>query len=190
MNKSGNIYRRHVIQKHITVTAVLLGVIIFASWFVDNIANRFVIDYINKVFSWEIASFIKENKYYVVLVGVVICLVVGWIVVEFQEVSKVSTMLDQVEYSLRKDDELLLNGQFKALEDTLNVFREQNQLNAQKAQIEVERKNDLITYLAHDIRTPLASIIGYLSLLDEIPDIPVEQRAKYVGITLKKAYRL
>ena len=30
---------------------------------------------------------------------------------------------------------------------------------------EAVRKNDLIVYLAHDLKTPLTSIIGYLSLL-------------------------
>jgi two-component system sensor histidine kinase VanS len=33
-------------------------------------------------------------------------------------------------------------------------------------------------------------VIGYLSLLDEAPDLPAEQRAKYTAITLEKAYRL
>lgn len=55
---------------------------------------------------------------------------------------------------------------------------------------EEARKNDLITYLAHDLKTPLTSIIGYLSLLQEAPDLPTEQRIKYVDITLKKAQRL
>lgn len=55
---------------------------------------------------------------------------------------------------------------------------------------EAARKNDLITYLAHDLRTPLTSVIGYLSLLDEVPDMPAEQRCRYVGVTLDKARRL
>ena len=37
-----------------------------------------------------------------------------------------------------------------------------------------QRKNDLVVYLAHDLKTPLTSIIGYLSLLDENPDFSVE----------------
>ena len=53
-----------------------------------------------------------------------------------------------------------------------------------------QRKNDLVVYLAHDIRTPLTSVIGYLELLKEAPDLPLEQRAKYLSITLDKAYRL
>lgn len=55
---------------------------------------------------------------------------------------------------------------------------------------EAARKNDLITYLAHDLKTPLTSVVGYLSLLEEAPDMPPEQRAKYVHITLDKALRL
>jgi two-component system, OmpR family, sensor histidine kinase VanS len=48
----------------------------------------------------------------------------------------------------------------------------------------------LVVYLAHDIKTPLTSVIGYLSLLDEASDMPPEQKAKYVGIALEKVYRL
>ncbi len=55
---------------------------------------------------------------------------------------------------------------------------------------EAGRKNDLITYLAHDLKTPLTSVIGYLSLLEEARDMPDEQKAKYVQITLDKAMRL
>nr|WP_303646640.1 sensor histidine kinase [Sporolactobacillus mangiferae] len=36
----------------------------------------------------------------------------------------------------------------------------------------------------------MTSVIGYLSLLNEAPDMPPEQKVKYVGITLEKAYRL
>lgn len=52
------------------------------------------------------------------------------------------------------------------------------------------KKNDLVMYLAHDLKTPLTSIIGYLTLLDESPELTREQRAKFTGIALDKAYRL
>ena len=52
------------------------------------------------------------------------------------------------------------------------------------------KKNDLVMYLAHDLKTPLTSVIGYLSLLDECPELPTAQKAKYTGIALEKAYRL
>ena len=55
---------------------------------------------------------------------------------------------------------------------------------------ESARRSDLVTYLAHDLKTPLTSVIGYLSLLDEVPDMPEEQRVRYTGVALDKACRL
>ena len=52
------------------------------------------------------------------------------------------------------------------------------------------KKNDLVMYLAHDLKTPLTSVVGYLTLLDECPELTTDQKAKYVGIALDKAYRL
>ena len=42
-----------------------------------------------------------------------------------------------------------------------------------------QRKNDLVVYLAHDLKTPLTSIIGYLSLLNDEKEISEELREKY-----------
>lgn len=53
-----------------------------------------------------------------------------------------------------------------------------------------QRKDELVMYLAHDIRTPLTSVIGYLNLLEEDPNMLSEQRAARVHIVLEKAYRL
>ena len=53
-----------------------------------------------------------------------------------------------------------------------------------------EKKNEIIMYLAHDIRTPLTTVIGYLSLLHEASDMPEQQKEKYVKIALDKAERL
>lgn len=64
------------------------------------------------------------------------------------------------------------------------------QRHEQAMKTETDRKNDLITYLAHDLKTPLTSVIGYLDLLKEASDMPAEQRAKYINITLDKALRL
>ncbi len=64
------------------------------------------------------------------------------------------------------------------------------QRHEQAMKTEADRKNDLITYLAHDLKTPLTSVIGYLDLLEEAPDMPQAQREKYIHITLEKALRL
>ena len=64
-------------------------------------------------------------------------------------------------------------------------------IGSKQAAAEAEnKKNDLVMYLAHDLKTPLTSVIGYLTLLDECPELSTSQKAKYVGIALDKACRL
>lgn len=83
-----------------------------------------------------------------------------------------------------------LSEPLREVEQQMNQIK-MSMLLSQKAVKEAEdRKNELVMYLAHDIRTPLTAVIGYLSLLDEAHDMPTEQKAKYVGIALDKAERL
>ncbi len=88
------------------------------------------------------------------------------------------------------DEPIRLPPEFDFLEARLNEAKNELRRRQQVAQQAEMRKNDLVVYLAHDIKTPLTSVIGYLSLLDEAPDMPSPQRARYIGITLEKAYRL
>ena len=53
-----------------------------------------------------------------------------------------------------------------------------------------QKKNDLVMYLAHDLKTPLASSISYLNLLRDEKQISEELREKYLSISLAKAERL
>jgi two-component system sensor histidine kinase VanS len=94
--------------------------------------------------------------------------------------------------ALTRDDgsAITLAPELKATEEKLNAVRLTLEQRSRDAQLAEQRKNDVLMYLAHDIKTPLTSVIGYLNLLDEAPDMPVEQKAKYARITLDKAYRL
>lgn len=53
-----------------------------------------------------------------------------------------------------------------------------------------QRRQELTAFLAHDLKTPLTSVLGYLELLRDEPGLTEEQRAKYTGIALDKAKRL
>ena len=58
-----------------------------------------------------------------------------------------------------------------------------------EAERETMRAN-LLRAMSHDIRTPLTSIVGYLTLLAEAPDMPETQRARYAQVALDRSYRL
>lgn len=135
---------------------------------------------------------IRNNMDIILFVVIIIFLVIfflfsvsSWFTKYFDEVSAGMDRL--VEES---NDEITLSPELDFMENKLNQIK--NNLEKQKkAALDAEqRKNDLVVYLAHDIKTPLTSVIGYLSLLDEASDMPLAQKAKYVGITLEKAYRL
>ncbi len=106
----------------------------------------------------------------------------------FAYLQEVSDATDRV---YRGDNRLIeLSDPLKEIEKQMNQTKV-DLINKDKIAKDAEqRKNDLITYLAHDLKTPVTSVIGYLSLLRDEPDISAELRAKYTGIALNKAQRL
>ena len=83
-----------------------------------------------------------------------------------------------------------LPPELEEIEKHMNHLKRESEKNERLAKENEQRKNDLIVYLAHDLKTPLTSMIGYLSLLDEIKDMPKKQQEKYIKIALNKSYRL
>lgn len=91
---------------------------------------------------------------------------------------------------LGKEQEVSLSEELRPMEVYLDSARLKFQ-NSQRAAREAEqRKNDLIVYLAHDLKTPLTSVIGYLTLLNDEEEISPQLRKKYLSVSLDKAERL
>lgn len=76
------------------------------------------------------------------------------------------------------------------MERKLNTVLETLEQQFADIQSAEQKKDELVMYLAHDIRTPLTSVIGYLNLMEEMPDLSPEQRQKFLQVTLEKANRL
>lgn len=88
------------------------------------------------------------------------------------------------EIPVRGEDE------FSEIAGSINEMR-RNLYETLEADKEVERtKDELITNVAHDLRTPLTSILGYLDLLSEGDFLTDEQRQKYLGIVSAKARQI
>lgn len=84
----------------------------------------------------------------------------------------------------------VFSSEFSAIGLQIGKLRERAMEKERLLEQETRQKDDLITYLAHDLKTPLASVIGYLCLLEESPSLPQTLREQYIGITLEKSYRL
>lgn len=96
------------------------------------------------------------------------------------------------------DDELgmlaaNINGLAKTLKDAeieAAILRENERLAYDAERKAEQQKNDIITNVAHDLRTPLTSIIGYLDLIKESHDLTNEQVHQYSEVAYTKAIRL
>ncbi len=86
--------------------------------------------------------------------------------------------------------EVSLPPELSATEKKINTIK--HTLEKQKLDMKLaeQRKNDMVMYLAHDLKTPLASVIGYLNLLRDEGQISEELRQKYLSVSLEKAERL
>lgn len=89
-----------------------------------------------------------------------------------------------------RDELISLPPELKQIEEQMNHIKQEALGNARMAKESEQRKNDLIVYLAHDLKTPLTSVIGYLTLLCDEPQISEEVREKYLSIALDKSERL
>jgi signal transduction histidine kinase len=106
----------------------------------------------------------------------------------FEDIAKgiIEISKGNLDYRVKRsgDDEL------GALADSVNLMASELQ-----SQIEAERraertKNELITNVSHDLRTPLTSIMGYLGLIKENKYTNAEEMQEYINIAFNKSEKL
>ena len=140
---------------------------------------------------YNLFSFIRDAA----LLFVILLIVGGWLWVTwafFRLYQRDLTKVVQAAGSLINPDAPppKLPNVLAPAEAELRLARQQVQQNAAIAREAEQRKNALIVYLAHDLKTPLTSVIGYLTLLRDEPELSPAMRARYTGIALDKAERL
>jgi len=167
-------------------TAVAFGVLAVVAWWAGNSRTWQGWEPNYALFSWA-----KDNFLLVAACGLLgVWFLVGWWFLR-RALKSTETLLQAAKRLAHPDEQpIRLPAALKAAEDELNLAREQALRSAYVAREAEQRKNDLIVYLAHDLKTPLTSVVGYLTLLQEEPDLSPEMRARYTGVALDKALRL
>ena len=121
----------------------------------------------------------------VIIFFLLLLLLFRWLTKYFREINS------GIENLLTDDKKRVsLSPEMFPFEYKLNTVKQNLREQKEAAALAEQRKDELVMYLAHDIRTPLTSVIGYLSLLEENPNMPITEKNKNIHIALDKANRL
>lgn len=137
------------------------------------------------------------------IVGILLCVLLGILVFSASflflqhksmvYMGKISAAVQNISQGdLNTSIEVVGDDEFSAMAANLNkMVGDIRELMDRERESE-KTKNELITNIAHDLRTPLTSIIGYLELLsgEKGESLPRDMERKYIGIAYVKAKRL
>lgn len=134
---------------------------------------------------------IGDNKTFFMVVGFLLLFALFFYVA----LSKMTKYLDQVGDGIENivsdsTEPIHLITELKPIEIRLNEIKailKRQELESIEGE---KRKDDLVLFLAHDLKTPLTSIVAYLTMLDTHPEMEAEEREKYIHIAHEKSLRL
>lgn len=120
---------------------------------------------------------------------------IGIVIISFYALNKALEYFDTLTSSVAQiladtSTPVSLPEDLSIVQSELNEIKANTRAAQENTKREEERKNELVAYLAHNIKTPLTSILGYLSLLKEAPDLPEDVRKHYASIALEKSEHL
>lgn len=185
----GKFKRKLFVQ--IIVRVFVSTVIIFLALFLaDGIFNETIANLISDL-DRGFYVFIRQHKIetYLLLFSVVV--VVSICLSLAKTTRYMEDVIRSIDKVFQKDSSLIvLPKDFKDVENKLNSIKYQKLRSEQLALEEEQRKNDMVMYLAHDLKTPLTSVIGYLTLLNNEKELSASVRERYLKVSLDKAVRL
>ena len=149
-----------------------LGAIILFSVLIDGVYNDELADSLASV-NRDIYYWCVANK--IILLGItylVIFAIISFFVIRNTSNNMVEIIKTMDQIIKEPEKEVKLSNDLILLESKLNNIRVDLVSNQNKAKEALQKKNDLIMYMAHDLKTPLTSIIGYLTLLTDEKEIP------------------
>ncbi len=161
----------------------------FADFIIDFLQSAFLMEY-DAAYSLYTQVFRNHMDMIMIIALVIAFLIIfriflRWFTKYFEEIGKgMDSLIEDGAAEVSLSPELL------PMERKLNTIKHIIATQRRDMSAAEQRKNDLIMYLAHDLKTPLASVIGYLSLLRDEEKISDELRKKYLSVSLDKAERL
>lgn len=161
----------------------------FGNWFINMLEHVFKIDYYAAITFYY--DHVHRHMYLIIILTMSALFFIffhfylKFFTKYFEEINRgIDTLVKESE------EDVALAPELASTEKKINSIRHTLANRKLDAQLANQRKDDLVMYLAHDLKTPLSSVIGYLTLLRDENMISEEIRQKYLSIALGKAERL
>lgn len=197
----------------ITISLGIILAVIIIFWFFDIVLNGMIVDWFENNYMTTYEEYIpdvgkvgiihrpnwdmlKQLLFVVVIAILFIGMLVVILVSHLYAKSRVRKNTKEIgkmlhDYILsEKDAADIFPENYGDIATQMPEIKAQMRSHEQILKEETARKNDLILYLAHDLKTPLASVIGYLNLLRDERHISEDLQERYLSISLEKAERL
>ncbi len=170
------------------IIAVIISIIIYfiLALFFENTLSNMVCRLNYDLYSWIVYN--RDVVVYI-YIGIVLAVIIYKFISKY--VNSINEVYNSLDLILKENNETIklpseVNEFTEKLQDIKNDYITSKN-NAKEAET---KKNDLIMYMAHDLKTPLTSIIGYLTLLNDEKNISKELQEKYIKIALDKSLRV
>ncbi|MDE5996186.1 MAG: hypothetical protein K2G56_04645, partial [Eubacterium sp.] len=175
--------------KYFIVPLIIIVLCCVVYNFIDNYVNGVVVDWLNRNFTYERfgENAYGENTYIhdinwsavkscLLNLMIVSLVVISFVVMQAKKYLNKKITISNFHNISNYMNRYILNNEPMPVEmpqEYAEVFTKISEVklkfqqNEKQLLDESKRKNDLVTYLAHDLKTPLTSVIGYLTLLND-----------------------
>lgn len=175
-----------LITNVVVVSIIAIAIYFVLALFFENNISVFIANLNYEVYSWIVHN--RDIVLYVYIVVVLLVITYRFISKYIDDINQVYNSLDLI---LKEDNTTIkLPDNVSQFTEKLNDIKYNYIASKNRERDASQKKNDLIMYMAHDLKTPLTSVIGYLTLLSDEKGISKELQEKYTKIALTKALRL
>lgn len=182
-----------------TVLNVIFSSIVFFIVVIFALYNTIIINREQNIniFNQSFINSILSGTFLSVLLSIMLALVaftLTFIFLERRRNKYIEYIFDSIERiskgDLTKEIKVLAEDELSLMARNLNTMQLRIRKLIEQERISEKSKNELITNIAHDLRTPLTSILGYLELLEKNKSLTPEQKEKYTSIAFEKSKKL
>lgn len=186
-------FGERVVVYLIVCAGITLGAVLAVAWVINSV-ERYLRNSGYRSVMLGPDGLRPEARFFFLVVIAILTFSVSFYLMIRRHIRYINRLAEKVreisEGDLDHPVEVYGNDEFASMAVSLNAMQKNVKQLMEKERMAEHTKNDLVSSVAHDLRTPLTSIIGYLGWIRTQKDLDDATREKYIEIAYSKALRL